>query len=212
MGSFASAISMRSGAPTFGNPEGAKLVLASGQLARRLGVPLHTVGALTSSKLPDGQAQQEGTWSLLMAVLAGAHFINHAAGWLESGLVTSYEKSILDADLCGKIQNLFQGIDLSDNALAMEAIREVGPGSHFLGSAHTQANFATAFYRSTMGDSNSFEQWSAEGGLDAAQRANAEWKRLLEIYEAPPLDPAVDEALQDFIARKKASMPDRNYI
>ncbi len=211
MGSFASAISMQSGAPTFGSPESAKMVLASGQLARRLGVPLHTVGALTASKLPDAQAQQEGTLSLMMALLAGANFINHAAGWLEGGLTTGYEKSIIDADLCGKAINFFQGIDLSENALALDAIREVGPGAHFLGCGHTQANFATAFYRSTVGDSNSFEQWQAEGALDSAARANAEWKRLLREYKAPPLDPAIDEALLAFIAKRKESMPDQDY-
>ena len=211
MGSFASAISMQSGAPTFGNPEGAQIVLAAGQLARRLGVPFHTVGALTSSKLPDAQAEQESAYSLLMSFLAGANFINHATGWLEGGLVSGYEKSILDADLCAKLQVFAKGIDLSDNAQALSAIREVGPGAHFLGCQHTQTNFETAFYRSTTGDSNPYEQWRAEGGLDAAQRANRLWKGLLEEYEAPPLDPAIDEALQDYIAKRKASTPDRDY-
>ena len=212
MGSFASTISMQSGAPTFGTPEAAKMVLASGQLARRLGVPLHTVGSLSASKLPDGQAEQEGTWGLLMAMFAGANVINHATGWLEGGLCTGYEKTIIDADVCGKVQSFFEGIDLSENALALDAIQAVGPGSHFLGSAHTQANFETAFYRSTSADSNSYEQWHAEGGLDAAQRANREWKRLLETYQDPGLDPAIDEALREFIAKRKASQPDRDYF
>ncbi len=211
MGSFASGVSMQSGAPTFGSPEAGQTVLAAGQLARRLGVPFHTVGALTSSKLPDAQAEQESTYSLLMSVLAGANFINHAAGWLESGLTSGFEKSVIDADLCGKLMTFVQGIDLSDNALALEAIREVGPGSHFLGSAHTLANFETAAYVSTSADSNSFEQWQAEGGLDAAQRANKRWKKLLADYQAPPLDPAIDEALLAFIAKRKAEMPDASY-
>ena len=211
MGSFATAISMQSGAPTFGNPEGGKMVLAAGQLARRLGVPFHTVGALTSSKLPDGQSQQEGAYSLTMALLAGANFINHASGWLEGGLVSGYEKSILDADLCGKMIEFAQGIDLSENAQALDAIREVGPGSHFLASEHTQSNFQTAFYRSTTADANSFEQWQAEGSLDAAQRANGIWKQLLDDYEQPPIDPATLEELEDYVAKRKASMPDRNY-
>ena len=212
MGAFASTMSMRSGAPTFGTPEAGKMVLASGQLARRLGVPLHTVGSLSASKVPDGQAGQEGAWSLLMAMMAGANFINHATGWLEGGLVTGYEKTILDADLCGKVASLFEGVDLSENGQAMDAIREVGPGAHFLGSAHTQANFLTAFFSSTTCDSNSFEQWSAEGGNDAAERANAQWKRLLDAYEDPGLDPAIDETLQAFIARRKESMPDADYF
>ncbi|MGI9415084.1 MAG: trimethylamine methyltransferase family protein [Hyphomicrobiales bacterium] len=211
MGSFASTISMQSGAPTFGTPEAAKMVLASGQLARRLGVPLHTVGSLSASKLPDAQAEQEATWGLLMSMFAGANMINHATGWLEGGLCTGYEKTIIDADLCGKVQSFFEGIDLSENAFAMDAIREVGPGAHFLGSSHTQENFATAFFMPDTADNNSYEQWAAEGGLDAAQRANTRWKQLLDAYEEPGLDPAVDEALTAFIARRKASMPDKSY-
>ncbi len=211
MGSFATAMSMQSGAPTFGMPEAARTVLAAGQLARRLGVPLHTVGSLTSSKLPDGQAQQEGTLGLVMAVLAGANFINHATGWLEGGLCTGFEKTIIDADLCGKLIEFCRGIDLSDDAQALAAIAEVGPGSHFLASAHTLANFETAFYRSNVADANSFEQWSEEGGLDVARRANRIWKQMLADYAPPPLDPAIREALEDYVARRKASMPDRSY-
>jgi len=212
MGSFASTMSMQSGAPTFGTPEAGKMVLAAGQLARRLGVPFHTVGTLSASKLPDAQAEQEATWGILMSMLAGANFVNHATGWLEGGLVTGYEKTIIDADLCGKLASFFEGIDLSDNAQAMDAIAAVGPGAHFLGSAHTQANFLSAFYRSPIADNNSFEQWSAEGGLDAADRANGEWKRLLRDYEDPGLSPEIDEELGAFIARRKASMPDQNYF
>ena len=211
MGSFASTISMQNGAPTFGTPEAGKMVLASGQLARRLGVPFHTVGTLSASKLPDAQAEQEGTWGLLMSMLAGANVINHATGWLEGGLVTSFEKTVIDADLCGKVAAFFEGIDLSENAQAMDAIHEVGPGAHFLGSAHTQANFMTAFFRPRTADSNSFEQWHAEGGLDAATRANRLWKKLLEEYQDPGLDPAIDEALHEYIMRRKSSMPDVNY-
>jgi len=212
MGSFASTISMQSGAPTFGTPEAAKMVLASGQLARRLGVPLHTVGTLSASKAPDAQAEQEATWGLLMSLFAGANLINHATGWLEGGLVTSYEKTVIDADLCGKVASFFEGIDLSENAQAMDAIREVGPGMHFLGSAHTQVNFKTAFFRPETADNNSFEQWQSDGGLDAAQRANGIWKKRVEEWQDPGLDPAVDEALREYIAKRKASMPDQNYF
>ena len=211
MGSFASTMSMQSGAPTFGTPEAGKMVLASGQLARRLGVPLHTVGTLSASKLPDAQSEQEATWGLLMAMFAGANLINHATGWLEGGLVTSFEKTLIDADLCGKVASFFEGIDLSENALALEAIQDVGPGQHFLGSDHTQANFKSAFYMSSSADSNSFEQWSVEGGLDAAQRANTQWKRLLAEYQDPGLDPGIDEALQAFMAKRKEAEPDQNY-
>lgn len=211
MGSFASTMSMQSGAPTFGTPEAGKMVLASGQLARRLGVPMHTVGTLSSSKLPDAQSEQEATWGLLMSMFAGANLINHATGWLEGGLVTSFEKTLIDADLCGKVASFFEGIDLSENSLALDAIQSVGPGQHFLGSEHTQANFRSAFYVSSSSDSNSFEQWSAEGGLDAAQRANGAWKDLLANYEDPGLDPAIDEALQEFIAKRKSSEPDQQF-
>lgn len=212
MGSFASTISMQNGAPTFGTPEAAKMVLAAGQLARRLGVPFHTVGTLSASKLPDAQSQQEGTWGLMMSMLAGANVVNHATGWLEGGLVTSFEKTVIDADLCGKVAAFFEGIDLSENGLAMDAIREVGPGAHFLGSAHTQANFMSAFFRPATADCNPFEQWQGEGGLDAAQRANLLWKRLLESYEDPGLDPAIDEELLAYIAGRKLATPDVDYF
>ena len=210
-GSFASTISMQSGAPTFGSPESAHLVLAAGQLARRLGVPFHTVGALTSSKVPDGQAMEEGTWGLMMSVLAGANFINHAGGWLEGGLVHGFEKAVMDADICGKVAAFAQGLDLSEKAQALEAIKEVGPGSHFLGSSHTHANFKTAFFYPQNADANSFEQWQADGSKDAATRANERWKKLLANYEQPALDPAIDEALEDYVARRKSEMPDLSY-
>ncbi len=212
MGSFASTMSMQSGAPTFGTPEAGLMVLAAGQLARRLGVPLHTVGTLSASKLPDAQSQQEATWGLLMSMFAGANLINHATGWLEGGLVTSFEKTIIDADLCGKVGRFFEGIDLSENAQAMGAIAETGPGQHFLGSGHTRLNFMSALFRPLTPDNNSFEQWQAEGGKDASQRANGLWKKQLERYEDPGLDPAIDEALGDYIARVKSSQPDMNYF
>lgn len=212
MGSFASTMSMQSGAPTFGTPEAGLMVLAAGQLARRLGVPLHTVGTLSASKLPDAQSQQEAAWGLLMSMFAGANLINHATGWLEGGLVTSYEKTLIDHDICGKVARFFDGIDLSENAQAMDAIALTGPGQHFLGSDHTRLNFMSALFRPWTADNNSFEQWQAEGGRDAASRANALWKRQLERYEDPGLDPAIDEALKDYIAKVKASMPDVNYF
>ena len=212
MGSFASTMSMQSGAPTFGTPEAGQMVLAAGQLARRLGVPLHTVGSVSASKLPDGQSQQEATWGLLMSMFAGANLINHATGWLEGGLVTSFEKTIIDADMCGKIARFFEGIDLSENAQAMNAIASTGPGQHFLGSEHTHENFLGALFRSEISDNNSYEQWTAAGGKSAAQRANSLWKNRLETYEDPGLDPAIDEALQEYIAKRKSQKPDMDYF
>ena len=207
-GTFASSISMQSGAPTFGTPEPALVLYGAAQLARRLGVPFRSGGSLCGSKLPDAQAAHESTNTLVPTVMAGVNFALHSAGWLEGGLVSSYEKFIIDADQCAMMQKFAQGIDLSENGQALDAIREVGPGSHFLGCAHTQANFETAFFRSNIADNNSFEQWESEGGKDAAQRANAIFKRQLAEYQAPEIDPAVDEALNAFIASKKDSMPD----
>ncbi|MFQ5784843.1 MAG: trimethylamine methyltransferase family protein [Alphaproteobacteria bacterium] len=207
-GTFASSISMQSGAPTFGTPEPTLVLFAAAQLARRLGVPFRSGGSLCGSKVADAQAAYESAQTLLPTVLAGVNFVLHAAGWLEGGLASSYEKFVMDADQIGMMQVLAKGVDLSDNGQAFDAIREVGPGSHYLGCAHTQANFETAFYRSSIADNNSVEQWQAEGALDAAQRANVLWKRTLADYQAPALDDGIDEALQDFIARKKASMPD----
>ncbi|MEM7439996.1 MAG: trimethylamine methyltransferase family protein, partial [Pseudomonadota bacterium] len=212
MGSFASTMSMQSGAPTFGTPEAGLMVLAAGQLARRLGVPLHTVGSLSASKLPDGQSQQEAVWGLMMSMFAGANMINHATGWLEGGLVTGFEKTVMDADICGKVCRFFDGIDLSENAQAMDAIAATGPGAHFLGSEHTQANFLTALFRPDLADNSSFEQWEAEGGQDMATRANAAWKERLAGYQDPGLDPDIDAALQDYVARKKAEVPDADFF
>lgn len=207
-GSFASSMSMQSGAPTFGTPEPALVLYGASQLARRLGVPFRSGGSLCGSKLPDAQAASESAQTLLPTLLGGVNFALHAAGWLEGGLVSSYEKLILDADQLAMMQVMANGIDLSENGQAMDAIREVGPGSHFLGSAHTRANFETAFFRSTVADNNSFEQWEADGRADAATRAHGIWKALLADYEAPSIDLAVDAALTEFIASKKASMPD----
>jgi len=208
LGLFASSLSMQSGAPTFGTPEPALVLYVMAALARRLGVPFRSGGSLCASKIPDAQAAYESAATLQPTVLAGVNFVLHAAGWLEGGLTVGYEKFILDADQCGMMAVLSQGIDLSDNGQALDAIRANGPGQHFLGSAHTLANFETAFYRSATADNNSFEQWTEEGALDAAQRANAVWKSMLASYEAPPIDPAIDAALLDYIARRKASFPD----
>jgi trimethylamine---corrinoid protein Co-methyltransferase len=208
LGSFASSMSMQSGAPTFGTPEPALVLYTMAALARRLGVPFRSGGSLCAAKIPDAQAAYESAATLIPTVLAGVNFVLHAAGWLEGGLACGYEKFILDADQCGMMATFIRGVDISENGQALDAIRENGPGQHFLGTAHTLANFESAFYRSEVADNNSFEQWQEDGSLDAAQRANRIWKRMLAEYEPPPIDPAVDEALLDFIARRKASFPD----
>lgn len=207
-GTFASSISMQSGAPTFGTPEPSLVSYGAAQLARRLGLPFRTGGSLTASKVPDAQSAYESANTLNSTVMAGTNFVLHAAGWLEGGLVSSYEKFMMDIDQLGMQQRLCEPLDLSENGQAMDAIREVGPGSHYLGCAHTQANFQTAFYRSTIADNNSYEQWQAEGEKTAQARANQLARNWLESYQPPALDEAIDEALQDYIARRKESMPD----
>ena len=210
-GTFGSSISMQSGAPTFGTPEPAMVLFIAAALARRLGVPFRSGGGLCASKIPDAQAAYESANTLQTAMLAGVHFMLHTSGWLEGGLTMGYEKFILDTDQAGMIQVFMSGIDDSENGQAMAALREVGPGNHFLGCTHTQDNFETAFYRSNVADNNSFEQWRDEGEKDAAQRANRIWKEMLENYEAPPIDSGIDEALLEFVRTRKASMPDAAY-
>jgi trimethylamine---corrinoid protein Co-methyltransferase len=208
LGSFASSISMQSGAPTFGTPEPGLVLYVMAALARRLGVPFRSGGNLCASKVADAQAAYESANTFQPTILAGVNFVLHAAGWLEGGLAIGYEKFILDADQCGMAAVFAKGVDMSPNGQAVDAIIENGPGIHFLANSHTLANFETAFYRAETADNNSFEQWQEGGSLDAAQRANAIWKRMLNEYEAPPIDPGVDEALQDYIAKRKASFPD----
>ena len=207
-GSFASSMSMQTGAPTFGTPEAALTLYAVAALARRLGVPFRSGGALTASKVPDAQAAYESQATLIPTLMAGVNFVMHAAGWLEGGLSVGYEKFVMDADQLGMMEVFSKGIDLSANGQALDAILSNEPGQHFLGTAHTLANFEQAFYRSSLADNSSFEQWDEEGSTTAAQRANALWKEQLASYEAPPIDEAIDEELLDFIARRKASMPD----
>ncbi len=207
-GTFAASISMQSGAPTFGTPEPSLVSYGAAQLARRLGLPFRTGGSLCGSKVPDAQAAHESANTLNTTLLAGTNFVLHAAGWLEGGLVSSYEKFMIDQDQLGMMQKMAQGVDTSESGQAMDAIREVGPGSHYLGCAHTQANFQTAFYRSALMDNNSYEQWEIEGEKRIEQRANALCRSWLESYEAPPLDPALDEALLAYISERKDSMPD----
>ncbi len=208
-GNFLSSTALRSGSPTFGTPEPALGSLVIGQLARRLKLPLRCSGAFTSSKIPDGQAMQESTMSMLAAVQCGANFILHSAGWLEGGLTMGYEKFVMDADFCAALHVWMRSLPLDDNAFALDAFREVGPGKHFFGAAHTLANYETAYWESAVADNNSFEQWRDEGMKDAPQRASERCKRLIAEYQQPKLDPAVDEGLREFVSRRKAERPDQ---
>ena len=182
-----------------------------GQLARRLNLPLRCGGALTASKVADFQAAAESADSMLSTILGGANFVLHAAGWLEGGLSTGYEKLVLDADRLGAYETVLRGIDTSDDQLGVDAYGDVEPGGHFLGSAHTLRHYSSAFYEAQLSDSNSVEQWEEQGSKDAARRAYERWNRLLADYEAPALDPARREALEDFVARRKADLPDAWY-
>ena len=211
LGNFLSSMSLKSGAPTFGMPEPVMSNYAIGQLARRLGLPLRCGGGLTASKLPDAQAAAESADSMHSTVLAGANFVLHSAGWLESGLVTSFEKLLIDADRLGAYQVLLSGMAVDENALGRQAFDEIEPAGHYLGSAHTMANYQTAFYEAGLSDSESFEQWADKGERDMAVRANGRMKDMLAAYTAPPLDPAIDEELQAFIAQRKEAMPDAWY-
>jgi trimethylamine--corrinoid protein Co-methyltransferase len=205
-GTFASSISMQSGAPTFGTPEPSLVTYAAAQLARRLGIPFRGGGSLPGAKIPDAQAAYESANTLNATIMAGINFVLHSAGWLEGGLVMDYEKFIMDLDQLGMAHTFTQGIDMSENGQALDAIREVGPGNHFLGCAHTQANFQKAFYMSNLADNNSFEQWQEDGCQDMRQRANKLWKKMLSEYQTPSLDPDIDVALQTFIAKRKTAL------
>ncbi len=207
-GSFASSMSMQSGAPTFGTPEPTLVLFTVAALARRLGVPFRSGGNFTASKTPDYQAAYESAVSFMSTMQAGVNFVLHAAGWLEGGLTMGYEKFILDADMASMAEKLIAGVDLSDNGQAIQSMLDNGPGQHFLGTPHTLANFESAFWTSQQADNNSFEQWEMEGALDSVARANVTWKRMLASYEAPPLDEAKDAEIREWIDQRRASFPD----
>lgn len=210
-GNFLSSMSLRSGSPTFGTPEPAIGSMLIGQLARRLNLPLRCAGNFSNSKLPDAQAMNEGTMSMLSAVHCGANFILHSAGFLDGLLSMSYEKFVMDADFCGALHSYLAGVVVDDNSLALDAFREVGVGKHFLGCAHTMDNYQTAFWDSAVADNEPFEKWDTAGRTDAAMRANGRWKQTLAEYQAPLMDGATDEALVEFIDRTKADLADAWY-
>jgi trimethylamine--corrinoid protein Co-methyltransferase len=207
-GAFVTSIDMNSGAPTFGTPEAALITYGAGQLARRLRLPYRSGGAFCGSKLPDAQAAYETANSLNTGLLSGVNFMLHACGWLEGGLVASFEKFVMDADQLGVLHRLAAGVDVSETAQALSALREVGPGGHFLGCAHTQANFREAFWRSDVFDYKPFETWEEEGGRDTVALAAARVEKMLAQYQPPAMDPAISEALAQYVARKKAAVPD----
>ncbi len=201
-GSFTSNVDMRSGAPAFGTPEYAKATLASGQLVRRYGLPFRASNA-TAANAPDAQAAYESEMSIWPCVLAHCNIVKHGLGWLEGGLCTSYEKVILDAEMLQLIAAFLDPLETDADALGIEAMREVGPGSHFFQAAHTMARYEHAFYAPMLSDWRNFETWRDDGAIDATQRANRIWKELLAAYEPPPLAPAAAEEIAAFVARRK---------
>ncbi|QFU08476.1 Trimethylamine methyltransferase (MTTB) [Rhodobacteraceae bacterium THAF1] len=207
-GAFVTSIDMNSGAPTFGTPEASQITYGAGQLMRRLGLPFRSAGGFTGSKLPDAQAGYESANSLNMGLMAGVNFMLHACGWLEGGLVASMEKFVLDADQLGALHHMAQGVFTDENGQAMDALREVGPGGHFLGCQHTQANFKTAFWRSQVLDYKPFETWSDEGSRDSETLASVRVQKLLSDYQQPPLDPEIAGRLRAYVDERKASMKD----
>ena len=207
-GAFVTSIDMNSGAPTFGTPEASHVTYGAGQLARRLGLPYRSAGSFCGSKLPDAQAAYETANSLQMGLLAGVNFMLHSCGWLEGGLVASFEKFVMDADQLGTLHHFAKGVDLSENGQAMGAIAEVGPGGHYLGCEHTQANFKSAFWRSDLLDYKPYETWYEEGARDTQTLATARVKKMLETYRQPALAPEIEARLRAYVEEKKASMPD----
>lgn len=204
-GSFASNVDMRSGSPALGTPEYTKAAQASGQIARRLGLPYRSSNT-TVSNCVDGQAVFESEMSLWGSIMGGANLVNHAAGWLEGGLTASFEKLILDAEMLQMMAEYLRPIEVNDDELALDAIAEVGPGGHHFGTAHTLARYESAFYSPLMSNRQNFESWQEAGSIDAGMRANAIWKQLLEEYTQPELDPAIDEALVDYVNRRKLAI------
>ena len=201
LGSFTSNVDMRTGAPAFGTPEYVNGVLASAQIGRRLRLPVRT-SAVNASPVVDAQSTYETAFSLQAAILSHSHLINHAAGWLEGGLSASLEKIIVDAELLRGWAEMLKPVVFDDDDLAVEAIKGVAPGGHFFGSPHTLARYETAFYRPLLSDWSNFENWTDAGARDATRRATGIWKQLLADYTPPPLDPAVKEAIDDYVARR----------
>ena len=210
-GNFLTTMNLKSGAPTFGTAESTLATYLIGQLARRLSLPLRCGAHYTASKVADGQAMQESVDAMASGILAGTNYVIHAAGWLEGGLSFGYEKFVMDLDHCSMLHRQLAGLLVDSDQLAADAYLEAGPGTAYLSTAHTMRHYATANHESILADTNSFEQWSDEGGLDTARRANRIWKQMLADYQPPALDDSTDRELKAFIDDRKQSMPDAWY-
>jgi trimethylamine--corrinoid protein Co-methyltransferase len=209
LGSFLSHTDMQSGSPGFGGPEAAIGLFCSGQIARRLDLPWRSGGgALTSSQVPDAQAAYEGLNTMLPAFLAGANFVMHTAGWLESGLVSCYEKFVVDLEIVRTLREEFTPLEVDEASLAYGAHQEVGHGGHFLGAEHTLERFRECFYRPLLSSTENFERWKRNGGSDSAERASAIWRAALARYEQPPIDAALRSELEAYVTRRRAELGD----
>jgi trimethylamine--corrinoid protein Co-methyltransferase len=204
-GSFASNVDMRSGAPALGTPEYTKAAQASGQIARRLGLPFRSSNT-TVSNCVDGQAVYESEMSLWGSIMGHANLVNHAAGWLEGGLTASFEKLIVDAEMLQMMAEYLRPIEVTDDELALDAIAEVSPGGHHFGTSHTLERYESAFYTPILSNRQNFEAWQEAGSIDTSTRANTIWKQLLREYEQPALDPAIDEALVEYVSKRKQTI------
>jgi len=204
-GGFTSNVDMKTGSPAFGTPEYTKAAQASGQLARHLGVPFRSSN-VTAANTVDAQSTYESAMALWGSLMGGAHLVNHAAGWIGGGLTASFEKLIVDAEMLQMMAAYFDPIEVTQDTLAVATIREVGPAGHFFGAAHTIERYTDAFYTPLVSNWDNYDTWLERGGTTATQRANAIWKKLLEDYERPLLDPAIDEALRDYMNRRKREL------
>ena len=207
-GSFLSNTDMQSGSPSFGTPESAVGLLCTGQIARHYGLPFRGGGALTSSQSVDAQAAYEASMSLWPTFLAGTNFVMHSAGWLESGLVSCYEKFVVDVELLRMLHEVFQPLRIDEETLAYSAHQEVGQGGHFLGAAHTLERFRECFYRPLLSSTENYERWNRNGGKDAAARASEIWRKTLDAYEQPALDGSVEAELRAYVDRRRAELGD----
>ena len=202
-GGFTSNVDMKSGAPAFGTPEYMKAQIVGGQLARRYGIPYRTSNTCAANTV-DAQSAWESVFSLWGAITGGGNFILHSAGWMEGGLTASFEKTIVDVDLLQMVDAFLEPLDVSPEALGLDAVREVGPGGHYFGAAHTQARYQTAFYQPLLSDWRNYETWAQAGSPDAMRKANATWKETLVRYQKPAMDISIEQELDAFVARRKA--------
>ncbi len=207
-GSFLSNIDMQSGSPCFGTPESAIGLLCTGQIARHFGLPVRSGGGLTSSQTADAQAAYEGMMTMLPTFLAGINWVMHSAGWLEGGLVASYEKFVIDVQVLEMLRHEFTPLEITEESLAFDAHTEVGHGGHFLGAMHTLERFRTCFYRPFLSSSENYERWMRNGARDTASRAGEIAKQKLDEYEQPPLDDAIREELAEYVVVRRRELGD----